>query len=252
MNARTWRKIHRYLGLVIGIQLFLWTLSGLVFSWNSIRAVRGENWVREPQPVDLKTFEIANVQQVMNKHSPNDRVVSINLRMIVDIPVYEMAIETAGELQYLLVDAKLNAKISPVSADLAAMIAKADFVPNVEVRAIAQLDSAGSHSEYRGKDLPAFRIEMEHASDTVIYVSANRGLVTARRNDQWRIFDFFWMLHTMDYKGRDNFNNWLLKAVSVFGFGTVISGFVLWMRTSRFFRFFRRKTPTQTRLESPQ
>jgi uncharacterized iron-regulated membrane protein len=100
--------------------------------------------------------------------------------------------------------------------------------------------------------LPAYRIEMEHASDTVIYVSANRGLVTARRNDQWRIFDFFWMLHTMDYKGRDNFNNWLLKAVSVFGFGTVISGFVLWMRTSRSFRFFRRKTPTQTRLESPQ
>ena len=36
------------------------------------------------------------------------------------------------------------------------------------------------------------------------------------------------MSHTMDYQGRDDFNNWLLRAFSVFGLLTVLSGFLLW------------------------
>jgi len=32
----------------------------------------------------------------------------------------------------------------------------------------------------------------------------------------------------MDYKGRDNFNNLLLRIFSVFGIFTVITGFILW------------------------
>ena len=60
MKARTWRKVHRYLGLVIGIQLLLWTVSGAIFSWNSIEAMRGENRIRTPKPVDLSKFRIAD------------------------------------------------------------------------------------------------------------------------------------------------------------------------------------------------
>ena len=56
MKARNWRKVHRYLGLIIGVQLFLWTVSGMVFSWNSIRAVRGENMIRTESPVDLSGY----------------------------------------------------------------------------------------------------------------------------------------------------------------------------------------------------
>jgi hypothetical protein len=35
------------------------------------------------------------------------------------------------------------------------------------------------------------------------------------------------MGHTMDYKSRDNINNWLLRIFSGFGLITVLSGFVL-------------------------
>jgi uncharacterized iron-regulated membrane protein len=95
------------------------------------------------------------------------------------------------------------------------------------------------HSEYRGKELPAWRVELDHPSGTVIYVAANRGLVTTRRNHRWRLFDFFWMLHTMDYQGRDNFNSWLLMSFSVFGVVTVVSGYWLWWRTSTLRRKWR-------------
>jgi hypothetical protein len=52
------------------------------------------------------------------------------------------------------------------------------------------------------------------------------------RNSKWRIFDFLWMLHTMDYAGRDNFNNTLLRAFSILGLTTIGSGFLLFVITT--------------------
>jgi hypothetical protein len=64
------------------------------------------------------------------------------------------------------------------------------------------------------------------------YVPAEMGQVLRVRNDRWRAFDFLWMLHTMDYAGRDDFNNVVLRAFSVLGLVTVGSGFLLFGLTS--------------------
>ena len=76
----------------------------------------------------------------------------------------------------------------------------------------------------RQQELPVSRVVLDHTTGTVIYVSVNRGVVTSRRNNRWRLFDFFWTLHTTDYQGRNNFNSWLLRSISVFGVATVLSG----------------------------
>ena len=38
------RKIHRYLGLFLGIQFLLWTISGLYFSWTDIDEIHGDHF----------------------------------------------------------------------------------------------------------------------------------------------------------------------------------------------------------------
>ena len=63
--------------------------------------------------------------------------------------------------------------------------------------------------------------------NTTVYVSTELGMVQKYRNNKWRVFDFLWMLHTMDYQIRDNLGNWLLRAFSIFGLLTVASGFGL-------------------------
>jgi len=52
--------------------------------------------------------------------------------------------------------------------------------------------------------LPAYAIRFDHPSKTTVYVATEMGAVTKFRNEKWRIFDFLWMLHTMDYQSRDN------------------------------------------------
>jgi hypothetical protein len=41
------RNIHRYISLLISVQLLLWTVSGLYFSFNKIEKIRGEHYYRE-------------------------------------------------------------------------------------------------------------------------------------------------------------------------------------------------------------
>ncbi|MDP9348245.1 MAG: hypothetical protein M3P24_03745, partial [Gemmatimonadota bacterium] len=93
--------------------------------------------------------------------------------------------------------------------------------------------SVSGHHEYREQPLPAWAVAFDHPSGATAYVAAETGTVVRVRNDKWRIFDFFWMLHTMDYQGRDDFNNLLLRAFSVLGLVTVASGFLLFWLTSR-------------------
>ncbi len=103
------------------------------------------------------------------------------------------------------------------------------------------MTEAEAGSEYRERPLPAYRVSFDDSFGTRLYVSVERGLVTARRNDRWRWFDFLWMLHIMDYQSRDNFNSSLLQIVSALGLVTVLSGFVLFAVTSpRLRRLVRR------------
>ena len=53
------------------------------------------------------------------------------------------------------------------------------------------------------------------------------GQVRARRNEMWRWFDTFWMLHIMDYKTRDNFNHPVLIGFAGLALVSALAGFIL-------------------------
>jgi hypothetical protein len=36
------RRIHRYLGVLLGIQFLLWTIGGLYFSWSNMDEIHGD------------------------------------------------------------------------------------------------------------------------------------------------------------------------------------------------------------------
>jgi hypothetical protein len=80
--------------------------------------------------------------------------------------------------------------------------------------------------EYRGAT-PVWRIDLDDRLHTRIYVSPQTGEVRSRRNDIWRVYDFFWMLHIMDYKERDNFNSWWLQLFAGAGFVFALSGLII-------------------------
>ena len=58
------RKVHKFIGLVVSVQLLLWTISGIFFSFNKIDQIRGENYLKSveqitPQKISRISFDEA-------------------------------------------------------------------------------------------------------------------------------------------------------------------------------------------------
>ncbi|MCH7701380.1 MAG: PepSY domain-containing protein, partial [Planctomycetes bacterium] len=116
------------------------------------------------------------------------------------------------------------ARVSEAEAKEAAI---ADFIHRSPVVSITLLEGEPP-SEFRGGPMPVYQVILDHPKNPHLYVSPITGDVLKRRNKVWRLFDFFWMLHIMDYRDRNDFNHWLLTAMSVLAILTSASGLTLW------------------------
>ena len=126
-----------------------------------------------------------------------------------------------------MADAQTGALRASLSKAEAVEIAKISFSDNANPQKVEYLTTTNGHHEYRESPLPAYAVTFEHPSSTTVYISTQLGTVQKFRNNKWRIFDFLWMMHTMDYQTRDNLSNWLLRAFSIFGLFTISTGFIL-------------------------
>lgn len=228
------RKLHRWLGVILGIQFLFWTISGLYFSWTNIDEIHGDFQHKHP-PHLMGGIHLVSPDSVLQQVKP-DIINSIQLLAVLQKPFYSIKYSKGEETKLILADAQTGVIRKPVDKDEAIQIAAESFNGEPKVISVEYITSANARHEYREKPLPAWAVTFDHPSKTTVYVSAERGMVETFRNNKWRLFDFLWMGHTMGYKDRDDINNWLLRIFSVFGLITVISGFALFFVSSRFFR----------------
>lgn len=225
---RLFTLLHKWITLLIGIQIVLWIAGGVVMSFFDIDKVRGSHNVRESDPLSLSgngNLISPSVALLQNELEAT----RITTRFMLERPVYEVTTEGGP----VVLDAVTGERLTPIAEDLALAVARRDFSGPGEIKSIKLLEEAGY--EYRGGPLPVWQVVFADGEETRLYISTNHGRVTARRNNIWRFYDFFWMLHIMDYDERDNFNNLLLVIASVIALFAALSGVVLY-----FYRFKRR------------
>ena len=243
------RRLHRYLGVFIGVQFVLWTLGGLYFSWTDLDAVHGDHLRRPPRFVKIDGT-LASPTTVVNAVAANEAVDSIASLALVDVfgrSTYRLTYftkpggHTVRRVQ--LADAQTGELRPPVDREEAIKLARDAFEGPGTIRTVEYLtqENVGRHHEYREQPLPAWAVTFDHEEAPTAYVAAELGEVVRIRNTRWRVFDLLWMLHTMDYRGRDDINNLVLRTFAVLGLLTVASGFSLFIVTSRWARARRRR-----------
>ncbi len=229
------RKWHRYLGLSIGIQFLAWTISGLYFSWSNLDEIHGDSQKKAAPLISLQEHLVS--PDLVWRQIKGDSLISFQLMELLGAPVYQFSYfnsDAGHAIKHLqLADARTGNLRQPLNETEAVALAKSRFNEASEAVSVEYLTQVGKHHEYREQPLPAYAITFDHPTSTTVYVSAEMGMVMKYRNDPWRIFDFLWMGHTMDFQGRDNFNNWLLRIFSVLGLITVMSGLTLFVVSSR-------------------
>jgi len=211
-------KLHKWLALIIGVQLLLWFASGSVMSILPIETVRSEHLVsRDAAPV-------GNIGQLVSPAVIAAQikvpVQSLRYRMLMNQPVAEVI---GTNNRTYLIDGITGQPRGPVTKEDALKIAKRAWIdgnPN-----FISVTKVGQHSvEYRGT-LPAWQVSTD--DDVRIFIPTTTGEVAAVRSSIWRFYDFFWSLHIMDWKNHENFNSWWLIAFALSGFVMSVSGIIL-------------------------
>jgi len=204
------RQIHKYLSLFIAIQLLLWTVSGIYFAYNKIELVRGEHLRNE-------SFERLNFDL---KNLPEIEAESINISIRMGLPLIK--INSGDRISYLNEDGSQALKINLDQA-IEIVQSKTSLSP---VSAVEIFDVPAG-AEYRGRKLPLYQVATDHKDNIKVYLDAFSGEIVAIRSSSWRMWDFLWGLHIMDYIDRDNINNLLIKIFSILALVSSLSGVIL-------------------------
>ena len=209
------RSTHKYLSFFISIQLLLWTISGIYFAFNKIENVRGEQY-------RAQTSSNYNFQKI-EFEIPD--AVSVNVKNRLGKTI--IAASTKNGMRYFDEEGRVLQKISFDEAKQ--LVSKHTFLKPI---AVEEIYTSEEGSEYRGRELPLYKVVTRNANDNEInaYLNIFTGEVVAIRSAQWRIWDLMWGFHIMDWQERDNIDNLLLKIFSILALVSSISGILLFLK----------------------
>ena len=219
-------RLHKIFSIVVGIQLLLWVISGLYMTAVPLTYVHGDHLRKESDKTLLRLEDLPAAVQVGLEEKGIAEVETVRLFMRLDEPVYEVEVKDDS----IVIQAESGLVLDNLDAEQARQIAIESFTGSATVISVVEINNYAEMPEIKGRDLPIWQVNFDDWVSTSLYVSNTEARVITARSSIWRIFDFFWMLHIMDYEEREDFNNPLVIFMATAGILMVLSGAVLLIR----------------------
>lgn len=219
-SIRFWRQLHLWLSLLLSLQLLAWFGSGLVMSVLPIDEVRGEH-LKKPAPMaDWQRAQFSPAE--LAALHPGAQ---LSLTQRGTLPAYKL--QHGEKLMYF--SAVDSSRLQALTENELRTLATARYNGNGTLKNSTLLSTLPQ--EARGLSLPLWQVQFQDADNTKFYLDPVLGQLLRVRTDNWRLFDFVWMLHIMDYRERDNFNHALLIISSASALLFTLSGIWLLLLT---------------------
>jgi len=229
--SRFSRSLHKWLTLFVGLQLLVWAVTGFYMVAIDLDFIHGDPLVHNLRtPLD-RTTTVVPVAQLAGRY-PQITLVSLHSLPALSTPVYELT--AAG--RSVLVDAADGHQLSPLSAGMIRQLARSYYAGSGELSAVQLLEHEVP-MEVRGRAPPLWRADFDDWLQTTLYLQPDTGALVARRHRWWRVYDFLWMLHIMDYGERETATGVVPRIVTLLATVTVLSG--AWLL---YFSFWRPRT----------
>ncbi len=229
------RTLHRWIGLFVGIQVLIWLITGLYMVVVDLDFIHGDPLVKNMQQTIVAPESSLLSMAILKSKYPN--ATHIGLRPVLTKTIY--TVTTPGK-RYLL-DPETGAVISPLNEKTARDIAAFHFKGDARILD-ASLITSNPPMEIQTRRLPLWRVDFDDRFSTSFYIDPYTGRLVTRRHQYWRIFDFLWMLHIMDYDKRTDAHNLLLKTAEISGLAFAITG--VWLLFYSFSGRRKKKAPS--------
>jgi hypothetical protein len=213
-------RTHKWLAIIIGAQLLLWFTSGALMSFLPIDRVHGDHLVDRKAVAALpRGVAIAPPSAIVA--ATDAPIEAISYRMWLGRLVAEVTTAKGTRL----FDASTGLMLPAPTARQAESIVRSAWRGGARPEATVERIERAS-PEYRGT-LPAWRVAFNDPDSTRVFVAADTGRIMAVRTGTWRLYDFFWGLHIMDWTNHENFNTPWLLAFAIGGLFLWLGGAVL-------------------------
>lgn len=208
-------RCHRWLSWLVGLQVLVWSLSGLLFAWLPFQSwVKGQQVAAPPALAlppqwrdALQGLPVAPPVQLQALMTPHGAVLKL------------------GPDHWLRLDGRpwRAPDAAQVQAFARGLYRGAGRLQDVQRLAEPprQLGIVAELGERRGA---VWRVRFDDALQTRLYFHAASGEYLGVRTRAWVWYDFFWRLHIMDYEGGEDFNGALLRGAALGLFGLCVAG----------------------------
>ena len=217
-------KLHKWIALVVGLQVLGWVLGGLIMTVLPIEKVRGEHRLSHRAPPALNLKSILPVAEAARRADLGE-ISSATLKSTPRGPVWELSMEGGGEAWYDAITGENVDEIPERLAKQAAVAAysgpgrpiRVSYVPDVPIKTGA----SGS----------AYLVEFDDPERTRFYMSSFTGELISQRSNLWSFYNFFYEIHVLDFSGSQNYNHPIIVSAAALTLMIVLTGFImLWIR----------------------
>ena len=218
------KKLHKWLSLLVGIQLLLWLGTGLFFNLMDPQKASGNQYRQKTVPVYVDMARLIEPQLVLSKSKP---VVSLKQISLLAQPYYLLTHQNTLyrhlKNNYSLVHA-YSGEPTVINDVMAGKLAQSSYKGQGVIKNITKLSPPYDDIPREKND--AWQINYNDEVNTSVYVDVGSGRIIKHSNDDKRFADIFFMLHFMDYGSEGSFNNVQIIVFAIFTLFFSFTGFI--------------------------
>ncbi len=227
---KTSRKYHKWLMLFLGVQFVTWSVTGAYMVFFNIEYIHGNTLIVNHQnKINHQNIDYS-LEQLLGSYPTAE---DIEVDTFINKEVYRFSHKD----KKVMVSAINGKQLSPLAKDEAIKAARYFYTGQGKIASVEFISDNPPFELSRRvhSDLPAWRINFDDLGNPSLYISATNGKLLGKRHDYWRLFDYMFNFHAMDYND-GAIDNWLLFWFALFGIFASITGLIL-----MYFRVFKSK-----------
>lgn len=204
------RWCHRWLGLIVVVQVLIWLVSGFYFSvvGNSAMAGNGQRTeIMSPVVDDLGPGTLSNI--LNHQQVQEDTIEQVIVRRLAGFS--QVLVKSSS--QQLIFDGQTGKRWQTTAAT-ARDIATQSYTGAASVEAVRE-------------DSGQFRVDFGDQQNTTVVIDKHSGQVIKHVTSTSAVADWMFRLHFMDYSGGKDFNNLLIRAFGLIALWFALAGVIL-------------------------
>jgi len=221
--------IHKWLSLLIGLQLLIWLGSGFYFNLMDAKKAHGGQFrIWQQQESIIEPSRLYDPKLILTEFAEkNIEVISLKQIQRLAKPYYlithEKGLYAHFKSSHSLVDA-YTGDIITLDKEMASSLANNSYSGEGKIISVKKLSPPYDDIAREKNDV--WQINYSDDIYTSIYVDVDSGRLIAHSNDDKRFADFFFMLHFMDYGNEASFNNIQIILFAIFTLFFALTGFI--------------------------